>query len=354
MKLLCITRKFPPQVGGMENFSYQLFLGLARENTQTKQLTLGKKQIHLLWYFPYLIFYVMFCARKYDVMYLSDGLMCFLGNVARVFAPKTKRVVTIHGLDVTYSNKLYQLYLKLFFKRSFDKYICDSEYTQEVVASFGNLDTKVVKLGINVDKFDGIEKNPAEVEEYIEDTTKPLLCLTVGRLVRRKGVLWFLRNVMPQLMEAHVKYIVAGDGPDREEIEKTVEELHLGEKVKICGRVPDDILNQLYLNADVFVMPNISVENDVEGFGLVALEGSLSGAVVVASGIEGIKDAITDGKNGILMESGNGKAYVDKILEIEKNREAYKSLGQEFSVYTKENCSYDRVTRDYMDEFRGV
>ena len=52
-------------------------------------------------------------------------------------------------------------------------------------------------------------------------------------------------------------------------------------------------------------MPNIKVQGDMEGFGIVAIEATSIGLPVIASSIEGIKDAIVDNETGALVESEN-------------------------------------------------
>src|SRR5690625_7613993 len=74
----------------------------------------------------------------------------------------------------------------------------------------------------------------------------------------------------------------------------------------MLGRLSEVDLSRLYRGADLFVMPNIPVEGDMEGFGVVMLEAGLSGLPVVASSLEGILDVVEEGNNGHLIESGNG------------------------------------------------
>lgn len=118
VKILCITRKYPPEVGGMENFCYNVFNGIKAKNKETKIVALGKKQINLLWFFPYAIIYTLFNAYKYDVLFVGDSLLCFLGFLSKIFYKKTKVYINVYGLDITYKNSIYQFYLKLFLKNS--------------------------------------------------------------------------------------------------------------------------------------------------------------------------------------------------------------------------------------------
>jgi len=110
-KVLCITRKYPPQVGGMENFCHKVFNGLDEKKVDKKIIALGKNQINLIWFFPYVLFYIMLNIRKYDVLLIGDSVLCFLGNVAKFFSRKTKRKIIIYGLDLLFDNPVYQLYL---------------------------------------------------------------------------------------------------------------------------------------------------------------------------------------------------------------------------------------------------
>ena len=95
--------------------------------------------------------------------------------------------------------------------------------------------------------------------------------LTVGRLVKRKGVAWFVENVAPRLGEGYV-YVVVGAGPERDAIANAVRRNHLTGRVVLAGPQPDSIRNLLFHSAHAFIMPNILVVGDIEGFGIAALE----------------------------------------------------------------------------------
>lgn len=351
-KVLCITRKYPPQVGGMENFCFNVFSRLKKESRyDTKIVSLGKKQSHLIWFFPYTVFYTIFNAHKYDVLILGDGLMCFLGVISKIFSLKTKRITIVHGLDFLYSNPIYQVYLKLWFKKSSDVYACNSHGTLDALKKWGIKSDMVITPGIDAHERMRSKENRQELcQKFLNKYNIPMdnmVCITVGRLVKRKGVEWFINNVMSRLSDYPITYMVIGGGEERENIEKAVLENKLEDKVRLLGRVSDDDLKECYDNADVFIMPNIHVENDMEGFGIVAVEASLRGLIVLASGIEGITDAIIDNKNGYIMESRNADEYVDKIKDIYENRSEYDKKRLEFSEYTRNNFSWDAIGEKY-------
>jgi glycosyltransferase involved in cell wall biosynthesis len=97
-------------------------------------------------------------------------------------------------------------------------------------------------------------------------------------------------------------------------------------------------------------MPNIRVEGDVEGFGIVAIEAAIQGLPVVASNIEGINDAIIEGHNGFLVESGNAQAFEDKVRYI-LDKQDPNDLSKQVSEYTKHNYSWKHVSDLYLEEF---
>src|SRR5690606_29098600 len=131
-------------------------------------------------------------------------------------------------------------------------------------------------------------------------------------LIARKGVFWFVEKALPEIIKKRkdVAYLVSGSGPDQDAIAQTIEKHGLKNYVFLLGRTSDETLSNLYNVADAFIMPNIRVKGDLEGFGLVALEAASCGTPVVASNIEGIKDAIMDGKNGFLVKDKDTHAYV--------------------------------------------
>lgn len=349
-RVLCMTRKYPPSVGGMERFCYDLYSLFEKdEELDVNIVALGKSQKHLIWFFPYCFFYLLFNARKYDVILFSDALFAGCSWIAGVVSPKTKKITDIHGLDITYPNPIYRLYMKMFLKK-FDLYVCNSKNTEELVKSLGINNTTIINRGVNIhDEFVACPNDEFRAKYGINDNTTVII--TVGRLVKRKGVEWFINNVMPKLND--VVYMVAGGGPEKENIEKAIQNNHLEDKVKLLGKISDEDLNSLYYNADIFAMPNIPIENDVEGFGIVAIEASYKKCIVIAADIDGIADAVVHEKNGFLVECKNVVAYVDRIQDYIASKNKYKKLRENFAEYTMQEYSMEAIAKKYKKFILG-
>lgn len=354
IKLLCVTRKYPPSIGGMEKSCYDLFSKLGKK-TEIEQsiVALGKSQKNLIWFLPYCTLYLIFNAHKYDIIYYGDSMMCGPAFFGKIFSKNTKSVVDVHGLDVIYPNFLYQLYLKMFY-RCFNMYICNSKDTEKILHDRNIRNTLVVPRGVDENKFIHILPNEAEVRKRYGLDQNAILLLTVGRLVERKGVRWFVENVMPSFKGEDIHYMIVGGGKEETIIREVIREKRLEKQVHMLGKVSDDELNELYVNSNIFVMPNIKVENDREGFGIVAIEASCAGLIVLASGIDGIVDAIIDGKNGYLLESGNAEMYREKIRDYIQNKLQYDKKISNFINYTKEQFGTNSVADQYLNIFKSV
>ncbi|MDD5627218.1 MAG: glycosyltransferase family 4 protein [Patescibacteria group bacterium] len=374
MRILFITRKHPPSVGGMQNLSYNLiqnFLKQGRERgDQIETIILNRSQWHLFWWFPYALFLTLAKARTMDIVHLGDPVLSLIGFLARVFYHKAV-VVTIHGLDVTFNLFLYQWYLKLF-GRKFDRYICISSYALEEARKVGFSPCAVIPVGVDTNKLKvksarpqrlassacmaGAEKLKVLRIAFYKKYNLPrdqYYLLTVGRLVRRKGVYWFIDRVLSTL-SPNIIYLVVGEGPERERIKTLIQERGLEKRVYLLGKISEEDLKIVYSLADLFIMPNIKVQGDVEGFGLVAVEAAQNGLPVIAAGIEGIRDAVISGRNGILVESENSAAFQKKILEFLRNQEYRKSFGDQAAQFTRETYDWQIIAKRYYEEFLKV
>lgn len=348
MKVLFVTRKYPPQVGGMENFSYNLIQHI---QCHKKVIALKRSNKHLVWFFPYALLYCLFNARKYDIIHLGDMVLSGFAYVIKIFYPKKLVIVSVHGLDVTYDLKFYQWYLRKFGHKC-NSYVCNSKNTEKLAKQVGIKDTTVIPLGVDINKFEKVEPDKQSFKKRYGIPEENIVMLTTGRLVRRKGVLWFVDNVMPYYKSRNVTYLVVGQGEDSRAIDEAIEKHGLDKQVKLLGRVTDEELKGIYINSDIFIMPNIVVKNDVEGFGLVALEAALSNNIVIGSNIEGISDAISQGENGILVNSKATNEYISRINDVIDKKEEYSKFAIKASHFTRKNYSWKRVAELYLEHFK--
>jgi phosphatidylinositol alpha-1,6-mannosyltransferase len=190
-----------------------------------------------------------------------------------------------------------------------------------------------------------IGESPATVPEGA------LLLVSVGRHQERKGFQWFADEVMPRL-PADVLYLVTGEGPMTPRIQAAIDRHGLGGRARLLGKVPEEMLRTLYRGGDLFIMPNVHVPGDIEGFGVVMLEAGLCGLPVVAADLEGISDVVREGENGHLAPSRDAGAFAAAVLRHRGDREALAAASRSAARYTARTYSWTGVAERFVEVFR--
>ena len=349
IKILFISRAYPPVVGGIENQNYELFTWLSKLAIVEKIInTRGKRFLPL--FLPYATIKALFLAHRSDVVVLGDGVLAGVGWAIKLFCKKPVLCV-VHGLDLTFTSTIYQKLWVHFFISRMDKLIAVGNETIRVGISKGIAKEKFVFIPNGVDTEKNIrEKSPSDLEKILgKNLAGKKILLTSGRLAKRKGAAWFVRNVMPKLNK-EILYVIAGEGPDRENIEHAIREYNLSRRVIMLGYVNDDTRNILLNNSDLFLQPNIKVVGDMEGFGISVIEAGACGLPVIASSLEGLKDAIKDGENGFLLESGNAPAFVEKIHAILSHEPERAAFGEKSKGFVIKHFSWKEIAQAYLHE----
>ena len=125
-------------------------------------------------------------------------------------------------------------------------------------------------------------------------------------------------------------------------------------RVVQTGSIEYDELLKIVSSADIMVMPNIRVEGDMEGFGLVALEANVLSCPVLASNIEGITSAISSGSNGLLLESENKDVWINTINTLLNNQERLDLMAETARIHVNKNYNWEKMTEAYSSEFNRL
>jgi glycosyltransferase involved in cell wall biosynthesis len=131
----------------------------------------------------------------------------------------------------------------------------------------------------------------------------------VGRLVREKGA-QVLLEAAPQVLSAcpQAKFVLAGEGPLKEELAGQAHRLGIGPKVYLTGYIDDQTLQKLYRCAAVSVFPSL-----YEPFGIVALEAMAAGCPAVVSDTGGLGEIVRHAENGLKALPGNAFSLANQI-----------------------------------------
>jgi phosphatidylinositol alpha-1,6-mannosyltransferase len=172
-----------------------------------------------------------------------------------------------------------------------------------------------------------------------------VVLLSVGRLQRRKGhdtviaALPDVRRAVP-----NVRYVVAGDGPERQALEQQSRDAGVAEITHFAGSVSESDLPAYYQAADIFVMPNRTDGVDFEGFGMVFLEAAATGIAVVGGRSGGVPETMIEGQTGRLVDGGSPSELAAALIELARSPERRECFGRSGREWAVANFSWTRAS----------
>jgi phosphatidylinositol alpha-1,6-mannosyltransferase len=373
MRLLFVSHSFPPydaplsNVGGMQRVATELHRELeARDDLAMRTLALRAswKWVHIK-AVPFLASLAVrlgweAAAHRADTI-LFTSMTTALPLLIAGPALKKKGIrlaAIVHGLDVTEPNPVYQMAVRRLCGL-LDAAMPVSHATGEELVARGlpRQRVHVVPNAVDLDRFEGVLASRAEPARMRITGMLPLpndafLLVTVGRQVRRKGFVWFIENVMPKLPNC-VIFWLAGDGPERENIEAAIERAGLQRRVRCLGKISEQELVELYRRGQLFVMPNIVVPGDMEGFGIVMLEAGACGLPTLAADLEGIRDVIDEGVNGWFAPTEDADAFAARIKTLLDDPDALREASERTAEYVTSTFRWNSTAQRCLDAMRS-
>ena len=229
--------------------------------------------------------------------------------------PVVKSVHDIRDIDVKY-NKIspYITAKSKFFvsSRTIKAFISPSFFLKGKMEEFGY--DKVVRLPHFID-FTKQIKLPDERKKII------LYC---GRLSEEKGVIYLLKSF--ESINKKIPYsrlYIVGDGMEKDNLARYVKSKSIS-NVTFCGKVDNLDIGKFYMMASVVVIRSIIDEN----LPLVALEAMSFSKPIIAFSVGGLKELVSNGKNGFLVSKGNVKLLSENIEKLLKNKGLAKKIGE--------------------------
>jgi glycosyltransferase involved in cell wall biosynthesis len=169
---------------------------------------------------------------------------------------------------------------------------------------------------------------------------------SVGRVVAAKGYENMLA-ALPGLLRKHpgLRWLVVGDGDERERLQRLAAERGLGEVVVWAG-MRDDVPDLLQA-MDLWVMSSLR-----EGLPVALLEAMAAGLPIVATSVGGIPDAVTDGREARLVPPGDARALGDAIAACLDDPDLAARLGRRAQQRVREQYSIESVARRIETVYR--
>ena len=179
----------------------------------------------------------------------------------------------------------------------------------------------------------------------------PPILLTVARLVSRKGIDTVLRALPPLLDRApRLQYWIVGAGPARASLAQLAQELGLTQTVRFMDAVSDFDLPDIYRRATIFVMPARAEYHagSVEGFGIVYLEASASGLPVVAARTGGAAEAVRENETGLLVPPDDPPALALALARLLDDGALRQRMGRAGRRWVEREMNWDRAAQQFL------
>ena len=349
-KTLLLTENFPPKEGGSGRWFWELYSRLpndkvlivandtpeGREFDNTHELDIVRIELEStewglastkgLGFYWETIRKVLKLIKEHDIKEVHCGRVIPEGVIARALKllAGARYNCFVHGEDVetAATSREHSLLVKNVCKNA-SMLICNSENTANIVRKLGfdsGSKCEVLHPGVDTSRFE-VAAPDTSFRQQMGWSGKRVL-LTVGRLQRRKGQDFLIKS-MPALLKEFpdLFYAVVGRGECYDELISLVDQHELHDKVCVYPDMDDEALIKCYQQCDIFILPNRTIGNDIEGFGMVLVEAQVCGKPVIAGDSGGTRETMNIGKTGHIIDCSSTENLLNGLSPILRNRE---------------------------------
>jgi phosphatidylinositol alpha-1,6-mannosyltransferase len=372
VKHLLVTNDFPPKVGGIQNYLWELWRRLPPDSTAVlttphsgadafdaqQPIRIERDRAKVLLPTRALARRINALAAELnaDLVLLDPAVpLGILGKwLERPYG------VVVHGAEVTVPGRIPLASSVL------RRVLCNAHV---VVAAGGypaaeahrcagiELPTIVVPPGVATDRFvpiDAMAKRKAR--QRLGFDADAALVVGLSRLVPRKGfdVLIDAAAVVAKRRPT-LQIAIAGSGRDRSRLERRAR--RVGSPVRFLGRIDDTESAALLASADVFAMlcRDRWAGLEQEGFGIVFLEASACSVPVIAGRSGGSAEAVVDKTTGIVVDRPKNVTEVAAAIErVLDDPELAQRLGHAGRVRAEHEFTYDRLAAFLHNELQQL
>ena len=355
---LLVTNDFPPKVGGIQNYLWELWRRLPPTDVvvhttpyegadafdAAQPFTVTRSREPWLLPGPHLVSRVRRLAHRHavDLVVIDPALPAGLVG-PRLDLPYA---VIVHGAEVAVPARLpgTRRLLGRVLDGAAGVIAAGGYAARECERALGRpVPTFLIPPGVDIDRF-----KPQSAAERVETRRRLGLqaeaptVVSVSRLVPRKGMDTLVRSAaLLAGVRGDLQGVIAGRGRDRRRLTRLA--ASVGAPVRLPGRLSDDDLVSLYGCADVFAMLCRTRWRGLEqeGFGIVFLEAAAAGVPQVAGRSGGAHEAVADGETGIVLDPATPQSAAEAIGALLDDPERRKEMGDASRRRAESGFSYD-------------
>lgn len=193
----------------------------------------------------------------------------------------------------------------------------------------------VVPNGVQVpEPLPAAERQRLRAAQGVDDAT--VLVLAVGRLCEQKNFKDLVAAASLLPASGPWRILIAGEGPDRVELEGRIAAANLGQRVRLLGNVA--AMTALMRAADLFVLPSLW-----EGLPLSLLEAMACRLPVVGNRIRGIAEIVSPDRSALLVEPGDARGLAEAIAALLPDGDRRRRLGEAGHSIVKQHFDFERT-----------
>ncbi len=372
MKHLLVTNDFPPKVGGIQSYLWELWRRLPPESTTVlttphvgdrrfdaaQPIRVERDRARVLLPTRALVRRIDALAAEVD----ADLVLLDPAVPLGIVGPRLERPygVVVHGAEVTVPGRLPGAASVLrHVLLGAEVVIAAGGYPAREAERCANrqLPTVLIPPGVDVERFRPLDdgERAAARRSLGLDPDAPVI-VGLSRLVPRKGfdVLIDAAAVVAR-RRPDLQMVLAGRGRDRARLERRAR--RAGAPVRFVGRIDDASLSPLLASADVFAMlcRDRWFGLEQEGFGIVFLEAAASGVASVAGRSGGSAEAVVDGTTGFVVDRpddvGSVVRAIERVLDDDSLR---RSMGSVARRRVETHYTYDLLARRLDDALSNL
>jgi colanic acid/amylovoran biosynthesis glycosyltransferase len=286
--------------------------------------------------------------KAYDIVHCQFGT---LGRTALalqdVGVTDGRLVVSFRGSDLT-SGGRDRSYEEMFQRGHLFLPVCERLRQQLISRGCDAQKIRVHHSGIKLSRFAYTGRRPA--------VSGPTRLLTIARLVEKKGVAYAIEAIgRLKASGRDVHYTVAGDGPQRSDLDRMIDELDLGEQVKLVGPKSQEEVIALLQDAHLFVTPSVTAASgDQEGIPNVLKEAMAMGIPVVSTRHSGIPELVQDGVSGLLAPERDSEALAERLACLIDHPEKWAAMGRAGRQHVESEFDSDKLNKELVDLYLQV
>jgi phosphatidylinositol alpha-1,6-mannosyltransferase len=363
MKVLLVTNDFPPRVGGIQSYLWNIYRRLAATGTvevrvlapafpgdtafdAASGMEVTRWPGAMMWPTPALGRRIRRLAHEADVVAFGAVLPMNL------ISPRLDRptVIHTHGFEVAWARlPLLRARLRRI-ARAASVVTVISDFTRRFIerALGEEVPTHMLRTGVDLDQFTP-DADGASVRKRFGLDGKPVVSC-VSRLVPRKGqdqIIRALPLIRREVPDATA--LIVGDGPVRTRLEKLARDRNVQDAVVFSGEAPEAELAAHYAAGDVFAMPCRSrfAGLEVEGLGLVYLEAQACERPAITGDSGGAPEAVIPNQTGFVVPGRDTRALAARTARLLADPATARAMGKAGRTFVEENHRWEDVVARY-------